>query len=144
MDFRDILEYFNDAVIENEKIIIKNNLHNTIEFVVERFGYDLLKNITAVDLNDGTFELIYTLADEQNENLIISIVVKEKAESITDIFKSAISDENEIYDMFGIKFIGNENLKRLYMPEDWEGFPLRKDYIESDERLAWNNDGNNV
>ena len=40
--------------------------------------------------------------------------------------------------MFGIKFINHEDLKRLYMPENWEGFPLRKDYIESDTRLAWN------
>ena len=69
-------------------------------------------------------------------------ITKEEAESVIDIFKSAIADENEIYDMFGIKFSGNERLKRLYMPEGWEGHPLRKDYTEKDSRLAWNDDNN--
>ena len=52
------------------------------------------------------------------------------------------ADENEIYDLFGINFKGNENLKRLYMPEDWQGFPLRKDYVQDDTRLCWNDDNN--
>ncbi len=52
--------------------------------------------------------------------------MKDEAESIVDIFDSACADEKEIYDMFGIKFIGNDELKRLYMPEDWEGHPLKK------------------
>ncbi len=64
--------------------------------------------------------------------------MKDEAESIVDIFDSACADEKEIYDMFGIKFIGNDELKRLYMPEDWEGHPLKKDYQDSDQRLNWN------
>ena len=44
---------------------------------------------------------------------LISIFVKDEAESIVDIFDSACADEKEIYDMFGIKFIGNDELKRL-------------------------------
>ena len=78
------------------------------------------------------------LVVDDEEDLFISIVVQDEAESITDIFESAKADENEIYDMFGIKFEGNEDLKRLYMPEDWKGFPLRKDYVQDDTRLAWN------
>ena len=40
--------------------------------------------------------------------------------------------------MFGIKLIANDQLTRLYMPEDWEGHPLKKDYQDSDQRLNWN------
>ena len=79
---------------------------------------------------------MYSTIDE--EDLFLSIVVQNEIESVIDIFESAVADEKEIYDMFGIKFINHEDLKRLYMPENWEGFPLRKDYIESDTRLAWN------
>ena len=59
-------------------------------------------------------------------------------ESVSNIFDSAIADEKEIYDLFGINFIGNTELKRLYMPESWKGHPLKKDYVEDDERLRWN------
>ena len=72
--------------------------------------------------------------------MFLAIVVQNETESVTDLFKSAIADENEIFDLFGVKFIGNPDLKRLYMPEDWKGVPLRKDYIQDDTRLAWNDD----
>jgi hypothetical protein len=49
-----------------------------------------------------------------------------------------VIDEKEIFDLLGVNFIGNKELKRLYMPETWEGHPLKKDYQENDERLNWN------
>ena len=105
----------------------------------------MLKSVTCVDLKDS-MELIYNLYSTENEeDVLISINVEDEAESVSGLFESAKADENEIYDMFGIKFIGNEDLKRLYMPENWEGYPLRKDYIQDDTRLAWNdNDSNNA
>ena len=137
MDINKFKNIFEDVELSGDKIIIKNNLREAIIFIVENYSYQMLKDITAVERKDG-IELTYHLYSvEDEEDLLISIVVKNEAESIIDIFKSAIADENEIYDMFGIKFTGNNSLKRLYMPQSWEGFPLRKDYIESDERLAW-------
>jgi NADH:ubiquinone oxidoreductase subunit C len=68
----------------------------------------------------------------------ISTTIKKEAESVSKIFDSAVADEKEIYDLFGVKFVGNDELKRLYMPESWEGHPLKKDYTEKDERLNWN------
>ena len=67
----------------------------------------------------------------------------ENNKDMTNYF-NGILDINEIYDMFGIKFTGNEDLKRLYMPENWEGFPLRKDYVQDDTRLAWNDNSDNA
>lgn len=143
MDINKFKNIFEDVELSGDKIIIKSNLREAIIFIVENYSYQMLKDITAVEKRDGNVELTYHLYSvEDEEDLLISIVVKDEAESIIDIFKSAIADENEIYDMFGIKFTGNNSLKRLYMPQSWEGFPLRKDYVESDERLAWddNND----
>ena len=124
---------------EDNKIISENNLHDIMTELVSSYPFDMLKEIVAIDYGNENFELIYRLFSSQNkEDLLLSARVNKTAQTVTDIFKSAIADENEIYDLFGIEFIGNKELQRLYLPESWEGFPLRKDYIENDDRLAWN------
>lgn len=139
MDWNEFTRIFSDCKLAGNKIIIGSKLHEVINFVINEYPYNMLKEITALDKGGEGIELIYHLYSvDDEEDLFISMTVKDEAESVVDIFKSAQADENEIYDMFGIKFIGNENLKRLYMPEDWEGHPLKKDYVEDDTRLAWN------
>lgn len=140
MNWNEFERIFNDCELVGNKILIKSNLLEVIKFVTTEYPYNMLKQIIATDTGDGV-ELIYHLYSiDDEEDLFVSIVVNDEVDSVTEIFDSAIADENEIYDLFGIKFINNKYLKRLYMPEDWEGFPLRKDYIESDTRLAWNDE----
>ena len=139
MNWLEFNNIFQDTEVIGEKLVIKSDLVKTLDFIKNNYHFDVLKNITAVDLKEEGVELIYHLfniADE--ENLLVSILVKDGAESVCKIFDSAVADENEIYDLFGIKFVGNEELKRLYMPETWIGHPLKKDYVENDERLNWN------
>ena len=141
MDWNKFCKVFADCELLGNKILIKSRLHDVIEFVTDNYPYDMLKEIIAIHNQDGLVELVYHLYSTiDEENLLISILVKDRAESIVDIFESAQADENEIYDLFGIKFIGNDKLKRLYMPENWEGHPLRKDYVQDDTRLCWNDD----
>lgn len=146
MDWNKFREMFGECELIENKILIKSRLHDVIKFVTENYPYDILKEITAVHNPDGKIELIYNLySTVDEETLLISIILDgNEAETVTDIFESAVADENEIFDLFGVKFAGNENLKRLYMPEDWEGHPLRKDYVQDDTRLAWNDDKDNV
>ena len=114
-------------------------MYNTISLIKNNYGFNILRDITAVDNKENGIELIYRLHSVENdEDVLISITTDTEIESVSKIFDSAIADENEIYDLFGIKFIGNDELKRLYMPESWKGHPLRKDYKEDDERLMWN------
>ena len=130
---------FKDTEIIGENLVIKSNIIKIIDFIKTNYHFGILKNITAVDLEENGVELIYHLFNVvDEENLLISIMVKDEAQSVSKLFDSAIADEKEIYDLFGIKFIGNEELKRLYMRETWEGHPLKKDYVENDERLNWN------
>ncbi len=139
MNWNEFERIFHGCELVGNKIVIQSNLLGVIEFVLKEYPYDMLKEIIATDKGDEGVELTYHLYSvDDEEDLFISITVKDEIESVTGIFKSAEADENEIYDLFGIKFIGNENLKRLYMPEDWEGHPLRKDYKEDDKRLEWN------
>lgn len=139
MNIVELKNIFNECEITTDKIIIKKDLAKTINFIKQNYGFDILKEIIAVDNQDKGIELIYHLySPEDEEDALISIFVKDEAESIVSIFDAAMADEKEIYDMFGIKFIGNEELKRLYMPENWDGNPLKKDYEENDNRLNWN------
>ena len=143
MNWNEFQRIFNDCELDGNKIIIKSNLRGVIGFVTANYTYNMLKEIIANDKGEGRTELIYHMySTDDEEDLFISITVDGEVESIADIFESAKADENEIYDLFGVRFTGNENLKRLYMPEDWKGFPLRKDYVQDDTRLVWN-DGNN-
>lgn len=139
MDWTEFKNIFNNGEIIDEKLVITSNLLKTLSFIKDNYHFDMLKSITAVDLKENGTELIYHLYDiEDDENALVSITVKDEAESVSSLFDSAIADEKEIFDLFGIKFIGNQELKRLYMPENWNGHPLKKDYVEQDERLDWN------
>ena len=139
MNINDIKNIFENSELIGEKIVIKSDLAKTIEFVKNNYNFDLLKEIVAIDYKELGIELTYRLYSTVNEeSVLISIFVNDFAESVSKIFDSAVADEKEIYDLFGVKFIGNDELKRLYMPESWEGHPLKKDYTENDERLRWN------
>ena len=129
MNITEIIEMFKSSECLNNTIYINSDLHDTIEIIKNHFQFDILKEITAIDNRNDDYELIYNLYSTSNEeDCKISITVKNEAESIVDLFPSAQADENEIFDMFGLNFLGNDDLKRLYMPENWEGNPLKKDY----------------
>ena len=139
MNWLEFKKIFEDVELVEDKIVVKSNLAKTINFIKNNYHYNLLKEIIAVDNKEDGIELIYRLYSISNEeDVLVSITVQDTAESVSKIFDSAIADEKEIYDLFGVNFIGNSEIKRLYMPESWVGHPLRKDYVENDERLNWN------
>ena len=139
MNLLELNNIFKDCEIIGEKLVVKSDLAKIVEFVKDNYNFNILKSITAVDNKEFGIELIYRLLNiEDEEELLISFSTQNEAESVSKIFDSAVADEKEIYDLFGINFLGNEELKRLYMPESWEGHPLKKDYEEKDERLNWN------
>ena len=139
MNWLELNNIFKDCEIIGEKLVVKSDLAKIVEFVKDNYNFNILKSITAVDNKEFGIELIYRLLNiEDEEELLISVSTQNEAESVSKIFDSAVADEKEIYDLFGINFLGNEELKRLYMPESWEGHPLKKDYEEKDERLNWN------
>ena len=139
MNIDRIKEIFDCVETEADKIIVKKDFLNVIDFIKNNYKFDMLKEIIAID-NKDSIELIYNMYSTENEEeLKLSLTVNNnEAESVSKIYDSAVADEKEIYDLFGIKFIGNDELKRLYMPENWQGHPLRKDYEENDKRLEWN------
>lgn len=96
--------------------------------------FNFLSDVTCVDWypSEPRFEVIYHLlshANKERVRLKVKLMGDDAAvESITSIWPAADFFEREIFDLFGVRFLGHPNLRRILMPEDWEGHPLRKDY----------------
>lgn len=134
-------KFSNVDLINESKVVVNSELVQVFDYLknTPEFDFDILTSIIAIDLTDK-IELIYQLiSSETSETLSVSYYTDNyTAPTVTDIYKSANFDECEIFDLFGIEFIGNKNLKRLLMPENWVGHPLLKSYVQNDERLVWN------
>jgi NADH-quinone oxidoreductase subunit C len=95
---------------------------------------DFLTDLCGVDYPDreGRFEVVYNLFSlKHRHRLILKALVPEKdvsVDSVVPVWKGANWLEREACDMFGISFNGHPDLRRVLMPDDWEGYPLRKDY----------------
>ena len=95
---------------------------------------DFLSDLTCADYypRDPRFEVAYHLLSiKRKERLRLKVVLAGDdavVESITQVWPSANFFEREVFDLFGIRFLGHPYLRRIMMPEDWEGHPLRKDY----------------
>lgn len=147
----DILDKFDVNIIEGLLVKIQvesSKLYDLLNFLKNNpeYSFDRLNTIIAIDLGleVNKFELIYDLHSTKTGNMVrVSVLLDRnspKISSVVDIFKSAYFDECEIYDLFGVIFDKNPNLKRLLMPKGWIGYPLRKDYTQSDSKLEWNNE----
>jgi NADH-quinone oxidoreductase subunit C len=101
---------------------------------VQKAGYNFFEDVTAVDWypSEPRFQITYHILSHGLKERIRLIVRLESEEasidSIVHLWPSANFYEREIFDLFGVHFGGHPNLRRIMMPEDWEGHPLRKDY----------------
>ena len=110
--------------------------------------YAFLSDVTAVDFGKGRpLEVVYNLFSLDN-HLTLRVkcelpLTALEVRSVVDLWQCANWLEREVYDMFGIEFAGHPDLKRILMPDDWEGYPLRKDssIIGMDERWVKENIG---
>ena len=104
--------------------------------------FDLLEDYTAVDWprREKRFDLIailYSFPHNLRLRLKIPLGASEVANSLVEIWPTANWLEREIFDMFGIVFRGHPDLKRILLPEEWQGHPLRKDYDILKQDEAW-------
>lgn len=113
--------------------IAADRIVEACRFLKQEQGFVRLSDVTAVDWHprEPRFEVVYHLhCLARNERLRLKCRVAAAAEidSVTGVWRSANWYEREVFDLFGIGFRNHPNLRRIMMPEDWEGHPLRKDY----------------
>jgi NADH-quinone oxidoreductase subunit C len=125
-----------DAKFDRAELTITIDRANIIAAgkAVQQAGYNFLEDVTAVDWypSEPRFQVTYHILShslKERVRLIVRLDSNDAAvDSITPIWPSANFYEREIFDLFGIHIGGHPNLRRIMMPEDWEGHPLRKDY----------------
>ncbi len=101
-------------------------------------AFDFLMCLSGVDyIKDGEIELVYHLFSFKHRHRI-TVKVRVPREnprlpSVTPIWPGANFHEREVFDLYGVVFDGHPDLRRILLPEDWEGHPLRKDYVVQEE-----------
>jgi NADH-quinone oxidoreductase subunit C len=130
--------YSENAKSRNRRLAAPaDHLAAFLEFLKGECGFDLLVDITCVDYlhyrgAKDRFGLVYCLANTAtNERLTVRCFLNEpdlKVPSAVPLWEGANWMEREVYDMFGIVFKGHPDLRRILMPDEFVGYPLRKDY----------------
>ena len=104
-------------------------------FLKDETGYEMLLDITSVDYCPkvvGRFHLVYHLYSMKKTQLLILRVALDGADpeiqTLEGVYPNANWYEREIWDLMGIRFTGHSDLRRILLPAEWEGHPLRKDH----------------
>lgn len=106
--------------------------------------FDFLACQTTVD-KQPYFEVVYNITSTvHRHSLVLKVILENREfpelESVVSLWKAAELYECEIYDLFGIKFLNHPTLRRIFLGDEWKGFPLRKDYIETNDEIQMTND----
>lgn len=112
-------------------LIYPQSISRVFTILRDQLRFSQLTDITAVDFPSRTprFEIVYhLLSHQENKRLRVKTCVDVKLPSLTPVFKAANWYEREIFDFFGIEFLGHPRLERLLTDYDFEGHPLRKDF----------------
>lgn len=146
-----LISHFGELIILKEEV---SSLHASITIPTEQVVevcqflheneltyFDMLSCLTALDngVEAGTMEIAYNLYSiPYNHKLTLKVTFPRsldalpKVPSVSSVWRTADWHEREAFDLMGIEFTGHADLRRILLPEDWQGHPLRKDYQEQE------------
>jgi NADH-quinone oxidoreductase subunit C len=152
---KEIKERFGDRIVEtstylgqNFVVVKPDTAVPLIEYLKLEADFDYLVDVTAVDWPKRAerFDVVYILYSfARNERVRVKAYIAEnyKPETVVNVHVTANWLEREVFDMFGIEFAGHPDMRRILLPEEWQGYPLRKDYgiLQQDDRWVQENLG---
>ena len=125
---------FSDTVEETPSgclVLPGEDIFRAINFLKREYGFDYLMNLAAIDYKDK-LAVVYNLYSFRLKGKVCLKVFllrdNSAIESLTGIYPAANWQEREAFDLMGIKFTGHPDLRRILLPDDYIGYPLRKDY----------------
>lgn len=116
------------------------------QYLKHEWGYVRVSGVTCIDRHplEPRFEVLYLLHSiERNERLKLKVALpgaSPEVDSVTGVWAGADWYEREVFDLFGVRFAGHPDLRRIMMPEGWEGHPLRKDFPVHGHKYSYQND----
>lgn len=140
---------FGEAIVEAVEdrkqailVVALERLREIAEYARDEEQFDMLTDLTAVDWpkREKRFDLVLNLYSfPRNERLRLKAQVGEtdRPPSVSSVWSTANWLERECFDMFGIRFEGHPDLRRILLPDEWVGHPLRKDYDILQQDTAW-------
>jgi len=133
--FRQKIKEISAPLGDDTILIERDDLLEIVKFLKEGpYAFTMLLDLTCVDYagHEERFQMVYHLFSlSNNQRLRIKTSLPEEdpsIDSLTSFWKNANWLEREIYDMFGVQFPGHPDLRRIFMWDEFEGYPLRKDY----------------
>lgn len=137
----------NVATVGDSSITVESEKILEVCKALKSEGFNVLQAITGCDYADR-IELTYILADfTKNLELLLKVKLPRgdgqgnnrdtlpKINSVVSVWNAANFQERETYDMIGVSFVGHPDHRRILTPDDWQGYPLRKDYVVQEKYL---------
>lgn len=142
-------EKFSTAVMAQTQFLDETTIHVQADSIVAILvflknseAFDALVDLTAVDYlaPQNEMKIVYQLQNSGNYKrlrVVAAIERKGSISSITSVWEGADWYEREVYDLFGVHFNGHIDLKRILLPDDWQGHPLCRDYALTEESVEF-------
>lgn len=137
----------NIATVGDSSIMVEAEKILEVCKALKAEGFNVLQAVTGTDYSDR-IELTYVLADfTKNRELLLKTKLGRgdgsgnnkdtlpKIDSVVSVWNAANFQERETYDMIGVNFVGHPDLRRILTPDDWQGYPLRRDYVVQEKYL---------
>ncbi|MEG1622508.1 MAG: NADH-quinone oxidoreductase subunit C [Alistipes sp.] len=111
--------------------------HATMQALRDNEGFDFLESFTGMDFGDALGVICHLESTVTGAHLVVKTMTESREQpelaSVCDLWKGAELNEREAFDFFGIRFVNHPDMRRLYLRDEWVGYPLRKDYNASKE-----------
>lgn len=122
-------EFLNVIVPAENLLPFMTSLRNNAEF-----NMDYLFCLTCIDWKDHFMMVYHLLSKTHRHEFVVKAKISDRVnpqiESMSGIWKTANFHEREVFDLFGVKFLNHPDLRRIFLDDNWPGFPLRKDYVD--------------
>jgi NADH-quinone oxidoreductase subunit C len=146
-------KFGSDVIMDVQSVGLQPALYINPELIVpvceelrdnKNTWFDFLSCLTGVDhgVESNKFSVVYHLASIPHKHqLVLKVIIDHDRNSetlptfhsVSGVWKTAEWHEREAFDLLGIQFEGHPDLRRILLPDDWEGYPLRKDYLAAEE-----------